>query len=923
MQMRFSETQKLSPPLAFTILDNVSQILSCWTEELDFLYANKAWHSHFALPKASNIIDSQAALYPIKQNSDQPAFDLLRKYSQKAMQKGECLFPFVFFDLNGAKLATNVTFTKLDYEGKTCLLMQVFPFTPSNTFTLPADENIDENSWMRSITNSTLISSTLWNENLDIIDCSDFRLKFLGTNKETFLNNYFDFCPEYQADGQSTLEAAKKYKTLALKDGYCTFDWTYTKHDGTSFTTKTFLLRTIYRSKNYFISFSLDSIANHDIFTSSIMANYDRMKLLLKHLPVGVDLWDKNFKLYDCNEATLHLFGVKDKQEYIEKFESFSPEFQPCGTRSKDLVGQHLQKVFEKGHTSFEWLHIDKEGKDLPLEINVIRTKNDKNEDIAIVYYTDLREVKKNIQKIKNDEQRLSDILNSAPYAITTWGKDLKPVDCNDATLELFGFESREDFLQNYFKMLPATQKSGRITSDVFQEVFKTVLEKGYAFGKGELYNALTDTYISAEVTLKTLYIDGVERIIIYLTDLSVQYKLLKEIQENHQELSKARDLAEKSSKVKSEFLANMSHEIRTPMNGILGLLHLLLFTNLQKQQKSYVDKILYSAESLLRIINDILDFSKIEAGKLEMESVSFTLEEIREELYTLFSTKFEEKRIRGDIFHENILDTKLIGDPLRLKQVFLNLIGNAIKFTEKGSVRVAIDSITQGAGSQLTYVFSVKDSGIGLSKEQCSRIFSAFSQADTSTTRKYGGTGLGLIISKRIVEMMQGKIWVESEVGQGSTFYFSATFDVDTQQTSILSEEKIDIDIEPTLKGHILLVEDNDINQLIAMELLMTKGHKVDVACNGQEAIDMLNKNQYDLVLMDIQMPVMDGLTATQKIRENKTFANLPIIAMSAHAMKGDKEISLSHGMNDHLSKPIDPQNLYACINVWLKKKT
>ncbi len=235
----------------------------------------------------------------------------------------------------------------------------------------------------------------------------------------------------------------------------------------------------------------------------------------------------------------------------------------------------------------------------------------------------------------------------------------------------------------------------------------------------------------------------------------------------------------------------------------------------------------------------------------------------------------------------------------------------------------MAIDEVSKGDDNTITYVFRVQDSGIGLSQDQCSKLFSAFTQADTSTTRKYGGTGLGLIISKRIVEMMQGRIWVESEPGKGSTFRFTATFTLDMSQPTLEAPliEVAEIPTECTKVGRILLVEDNPINQLIATELITHAGHNVDVAENGQEAIDKISQNTYDLVFMDIQMPIMDGLTATRYLRTQEVFKDLPIIAMSAHAMKGDKEISLSNGMNDHLAKPIQPQDLYNCIHFYLSK--
>ncbi len=908
-----------SPKLAYVALDYVPQCLSCWSEKYELIYCNRAYLNFFELPSIEELQQSHSTLYAQQQPDNKNSADTLQHYMSLAFQEGAMQGSFVFTLKNGENHLVRLEYTRLQQDEKSYLLCAL---TPIHTVKAPSKitKHEDTDSLAKEIMYASLLGSTLWNENLELIDCTTKRAEIFGVRKEEFINKFYSFCPLYQPDGKPSYETLRNYIQKALEEGYCDFSWTYLDKDNVSFFLKVTLVCIVLRGKKYVLSYTSDKNM-HELPISSIINDYERMKLLLKHLPIGVDLWNKDFELFDCNEATLHLFGAKSKEEYIQNFRSYTPEFQPCGTRSAELIPQHLQSVFENGRTSFEWMHVDAQGNELPVKISIIRAKNG-DEEIAVVYYKDLREIKENMRRA---EQRLIDIntiLDSAPYAINTWSKDFKPIDCNLATLRLYGFESKEDYFTGYHKVMPETQKDGRQMAQVFVQRFMEAFSTGYAFDAGELYNIKEGRLFPVEITLKKLLINGEEKIISYLNDVSVQKAMMEEIAENHRELTIARDAAEKSSRVKGEFLANMSHEIRTPMNGILGLLHLLALTKMQEQQKFYVDKIIYSAESLLRIINDILDFSKIEAGKLEMEHVSFSLADVQDELRTLFAPKFIEKNIRGEIFNENILDTKLIGDPLRLKQVLLNLIGNAIKFTENGRVTVSIDNMTYESPTKVCYYFSVEDSGIGLSEEQCGRLFEAFTQADTSTTRKYGGTGLGLVISKRIVEMMQGTIWVESTVGKGSRFHFSAVFDIDLSSVSSQSKEK-DEKLAPvkfTKTGNILLVEDNEINQLIAVELIRSQGHTVDVAHNGKEAVDMVNTGDYDIVFMDIQMPIMDGLTATRKIRENERFARLPIIAMSAHAMTGDKEISLSHGMNDHLSKPINPELLYQTIDTWLR---
>ncbi len=388
---------------------------------------------------------------------------------------------------------------------------------------------------------------------------------------------------------------------------------------------------------------------------------------------------------------------------------------------------------------------------------------------------------------------------------------------------------------------------------------------------------------------------------------------------------------AERNAQVKSEFLANMSHEIRTPMNGILGLLYLLSKTDLDAKQNDYVKKSLFSAQNLLRIIDDILDFSKMEAGKLELEKIPFTLNAICEEIVTLYGPKAQERHLHLKIQAYEHRNTVILGDPLRIKQVLFNLVSNALKFTEQGGIAVRIECQPTHTG-ELHCAFSVKDSGIGLSPEQQEKLFSAFTQADSSTTRRYGGTGLGLVISKKIVESMRGKLWVESKLGEGATFCFALTLPrvgsapaVEVQAVPVQEENtKQDTAHEAGQHrpAHILLVEDNEINQLIAQELLLEKGYTVDVASHGQEAVDMVAEHRYAIVLMDIQMPIMDGLTAAKKIRQDAAHDDVVIIALSAHAMESDRELSLQSGMNDHITKPIDPQQLYATLDKWLRPK-
>jgi PAS domain S-box-containing protein len=510
--------------------------------------------------------------------------------------------------------------------------------------------------------------------------------------------------------------------------------------------------------------------------------------------------------------------------------------------------------------------------------------------------------------------QKLSQAVEQSPVMVVITDPNGNIEYVNPAFTKVTGFTSGEAIGQNFriFRL-------GVFPVDNQKNIWDTILS-GKVW-KGEYKNKKKNGEIFWESASISPILNENSKIIHFVA-IKEDITKRKNLEDDYR---KAKEEADKANQAKSEFLANMSHEIRTPMNAIMGMIRLARRTELSDKQRDYLDKIMASSHILQGIIDDILDFSKIEAGKLEMESIDFDLSEVMGNVVNITRIYAEEKDLDLEIDMANNVPILLKGDPLRLSQVLLNLTNNAVKFTESGEIGIKVE-LSKKTKKSTTLIFSVKDTGIGITDEQVSRLFKPFSQLDSSTTRSYGGSGLGLSISKVLVKRMGGEIQVESKPLQGSTFSFTSEFALQVIKRRKFRKTRLKVPTElETIRGaHVLLVEDNDINRQVAREILENEGILVTTACTGQEAIQYIKqaylKGNFDAVLMDLQMPVMDGYETTREIRKLSGFEVLPIIAMTAHAIKGVEKKCLKAGMNDYVTKPIDPEKLYYVLARWIK---
>ncbi|MBF0605566.1 MAG: response regulator [Nitrospirae bacterium] len=514
-------------------------------------------------------------------------------------------------------------------------------------------------------------------------------------------------------------------------------------------------------------------------------------------------------------------------------------------------------------------------------------------------------------------------ILGDSPYGVIVFHAESgQCIFSNPAAMKIVG-SPQENSLECNFREIKSWSRSGLLnmadkTLQSHQDTFTELMME-----------PVMDTHVWLDVRFSLMAINHEDHLLCLFNDIS-ERKFAESLVIN------AKKEADLANQAKSQFLSNMSHEIRTPMNAVIGLTDLALQQETSHVVRDYLEKISRSSKSLLYIINDILDFSKIEAGKLELENSDFLLGDVFNHLADMFQSQAVQKNLEFIVYVPEGCRDPLRGDPLRLGQILTNLIGNAIKFTNVGEVETQV-RIIQESREHVTLEFSIRDTGIGIESTDIPKLFNAFSQVDASTTRKFSGTGLGLSISQKLVQMMGGKIWVTSSAGQGSTFYFTATLarlpgaekeaillPKETTQTFKNSPNTRNLEaIASTIGGaHILLVEDNDLNRQVAQEILEAVALHVEIAKDGHEAIEKVEKLKFDLVLMDIQMPRMDGHETAKKIRKLPKLTKLPIIAMTAHVMAEERQECLASGMNDHVAKPIDRKKLYAVLMQWIQPR-
>jgi two-component system sensor histidine kinase/response regulator len=610
------------------------------------------------------------------------------------------------------------------------------------------------------------------------------------------------------------------------------------------------------------------------------------------------------------------------------------------GYRADEVIGRHLgifhtqeqletevnpfnERLLATGSNEGEVGHARKDGTTFPTWMSTTLLMDANGKPFRLLAMArDITERKRAEEALQESEARYQVLIRTAMDGFIVADLEGRLLEVNDAYCVMVG-RSREELLSLRISDLDCVEPPERTPARIQQVI-------ALGWDRFESKHRHADGRV-IDVEVSAVYFAARGLLLGFLRDITERKRTeeerqrhAEEMQRKNEELAAAVAAAREATELKSRFLANMSHEIRTPMNGVLGMSELLLSTPLDLEQREYAEGIQHSVDALLSLINDILDISKIEAGKLELECIPFDPAQIMEQVRATLATRAQTKGLDVACAADPALPRLVAGDPGRLRQVLVNLAGNAVKFTERGEVVIHAELAEQTA-ERVTIRFSIRDTGIGIAPEQRSRIFESFVQADDSTTRRYGGTGLGLAISKQLVELMGGQMGVESEPGRGSRFWFSATYAKRREGELEVEEQKaaavlLADSARGEAKGRILVAEDNPVNQRIALRILEKAGYQAEAVGDGKQALEALAKNPYDLVLMDVQMPEMDGFQATAEIRRLEAATRrTPIIAMTANAMAGDRERCLGAGMDDYISKPVRREELHEVVRRWI----
>ena len=892
-----------------TIIDNMPLVCNIGTKDLEILECNEEGVKVFGMRDKQEFLERFAEISPPFQPDGSPSNEKIKKLNARALETGHNRYVWMHQHLNGEPIPCEVTLVRIKWHDEDHVLAFVRDLREhykNQEITRSVEQRL------KAMLDSSPMLCAVFDIDFNIIEVNQETVRVLKlSNKQEYVEKFFKLCPKFQPDGTSS---RKKFfetmrKTMQTGKGYLA-EWVYQTLNGEIIPVTLYLECVKLGEKNAVIVHARDLRPIKDAMEKERQA-HELNRALLDSAPFVINVWSDDYKLTNTSQQSVEMFELTGQSEYIEKFFSLSPEFQPDGSLSTLRAQNAIKEAFQVGRAQFEWMHQTITGKPLPTEITLVRSKL-KDRSILLGYTIDLREVKAAMEKEREAEERAKLLIDASPMACYLFDSNRNTIDFNQASRELFLKNPDRPFANEH-------QIADR---------FAKSLQSGMQRFKFDCVTSYGEE-IPCEVTIVPVRYQGSHSFAVYLRDLR-ETKLM--ISEMHR-----REAAEQESQAKTRFLARISHEIRTPMNVVLGI------TEMQLQKESLPPeiedaflRIRSSSNLLLSLINDILDLSKVEAGKMEIITDIYETASLIVDVVQLNLMHIGSKTIDFKVYVDEKLPASFIGDELRIKQILNNILSNAFKYTQRGLVEISFKA-SAAAGDFVMLVVTVSDTGQGMTQEQHNTIFNEeFTRYNVQSNRAIEGSGLGMPIAHSLAKMMDGEIKVQSNPGQGSTF--TVCLPQMPDGTAILGRETAEnlqnfrithkslkkssmFVHEPMPYGSVLIVDDVESNLYVAKGLLAPYKLNLETVQSGRHAINKIKEGRvYDIIFMDHMMPEMDGIEATKIIRKMDYVH--PIVALTANAIIGQTEIFTNNGFSGFISKPIDVNQLNSYLIRFIRNK-
>ena len=902
--------------------------MSFWDKDIRLLACNDRLAKIFAVENKSEMIGNfNSRFLPEFQPDGAPSLPRFYGYMKKLFEEGSVVFEQTNIDAYGKPLPLEYNMVRIDFHDSCVFASYIRDLREEIKM---KSQISDANVRSKLVIQEAPLAIVFRDKDRNFVECNNEFLKMFGAkskddflgfigagNSNRFLSELDCITPEFQPCGSPSAIKIQQYVQKIYKEGFVRFEWMHTDMQTKPLPCEITIVYVNYKDSKAYLTYIRDLRGEKKAAEQLSDAN-KRAQMVFEHAPLAISFWDKNLDIIDCNDECSRIFGIENKVEFIKGFFNFSPDLQPCGTPSKEKKLQIFREVFEKGTGTYNWMHIDARGNNVPCEIVLVYIKYH-GSHVYVGYLRDMREILASQDKIRAANRRVQLMLDSMPVACFLINKNFKAIDCNMEALNLFNMSDKAECIRHLRKIFINGDDDEYANSARIDRYFEQAMKTGMVKFEWVLTMPNGSGIIPCEITFVRLVYKNNFVVAAYILDM----RIIKKMMEDMRRL----ETAEENNEAKSKFLASMSHEIRTPMNAIIGISEIeLRKSNLSPHTEEAFAKIYNSANSLLRLINDILDLSKIEAGKMEILSLKFETASLINDILQVNIIRIGSKKVNFKLLVAEDLPVTIYGDDLRLKQILNNLLSNAFKYTEKGTIELSFWAETassdfSGLHDDIIFAAKVTDTGQGMTQSQLAALFDDYIRFNTVSNRGIEGTGLGMSIVKSLVKLMNGTIEASSDFGEGSTFTVriplkkvgedtlgrEAARDLEQYENKPYHIKKISgFQYEPMPYGSVLIVDDMDTNLYVAKGQLAPYGLKVETCSSGFAAIEKIKSGKkYNIIFMDHMMPRMDGVETTRAMRDMGYTGY--IVALTANAIIGQAEMFLSSGFDGFISKPID----------------